>query len=118
MIRYVFCVRKRADVDEDSFRRFFSGSELESLLGESISVLQPAREARSLTLKVAFNAELMERRGTAEPFDAVMEYWWANADQLFRRLSTPEADRAMQELNAYLHQFIDFGGSHAFFTEA
>jgi len=118
MIRYLFCATKRADVDEDSFRRFWSGNELESLFGEVTSILHPVRNARTLTLKVEFNAQLMERRGTAAPFDAIIEFWWDNAEQFFRRLSTPEAEQAMDALVAHLREFIDFGASHAFFTEA
>jgi hypothetical protein len=60
----------------------------------------------------------MESRGSDEPYDGIIEWWWQSATQLAPLLDTPQAQSLILEIQAYQKQFADFDWSPSFFTEA
>lgn len=118
MIRFINCIRKRADISDTEFRDYWNSDEFETLVQRMVSLFGVINHQRNLTLKVELNNEIMKERGSGEPFDAIIEYWWDNAQELMETLGTEEADVLMREMKEYQNQFIDFSSSHQFFTEA
>lgn len=117
MIRFVHCMKRRDEVSELEFRRFWNGAEFASLIDEMQALLKPVRVQRTLVLAVAANEELMRERQGAEPFDAMLEFWFESAKAFQGRRDDP----AYLDLAARTEQlqsgFVDFSRSARFFTE-
>ena len=118
MIRYIFCVRKRADRSDEEFRRYWRNPRFDALIQRVVEDSGARRFSKTLTLRVEANLEMMRTRGTAEPFDAVLEYWWDKAANLMELIDTAEGKRLLEEMRAYQAEFIDPAASRIFFTEA
>lgn len=118
MIRLITCIRKKEGMSPDQFRKHWSDSQFLDCFDRLVSMLKPVRHSRNLTLQVPANERLMKFRGSAEPYDAIVEWWWHSAADLAGSLETAEAQAALLELQAYQGLFIDFESSPSFFTEA
>ncbi len=117
MIRFINCVRRRRDIPVEEFRRYWNSPEFVALYDRLVAVLAPHRCARNLTLQVNANELVREERGSGEPFDGTIEFWWSDAKQLLQKYDSPAAMKIREEMLAYQEQFIDMGGCRAFFTE-
>ncbi|HHH38433.1 MAG TPA: hypothetical protein ENK50_02510 [Sedimenticola sp.] len=117
MIRLVHCVRRRPDLSVEAFRRFWSGAAFDELLEELARATGAVRVEKNLTLLIDVNETLMQERGTAEPFDGILEVWWRQARGLQERLGDPAIREALERMTDYQRQFIDFPHSRRFFTE-
>ena len=73
--------------------------------------------AVSSLLERSANLLALQTRGTRDPYDEVLEYWWDNAAHLVERTNSPEGQALTQEVLAYEKLFVDLGSSTAFFTE-
>jgi hypothetical protein len=119
MIRFINCVRKRADISPEEFRQFWNDPRLDAIIDRVVEVTGASGRAKNLTLMISANQLIQERRGgSAPPFDGVLEYWWDNAAKLNSVLHTPQCDRLMQSMMEYQKAFVDLENSCAFFTEA
>ena len=118
MIRFVHCVKRRADLSPEEFRHHWNSPGFLDLLERLKALSGAVRLERSLTLIIPENIRLMEERGSGEPFDAMLEVWWQRGVGLFETFSTPEAGRLLEELAACQAGFIDFAESRRFFTES
>lgn len=118
MIRFINCMKRKADVTPDEFRLFWNDSAFVALIERVVDLTGASRNVKSATLIVDMNVAVREIRGSREPYDGVLEYWWDNAAHLMKLLETPEWKKLQQEMEAYQKQFVDFSGSTAFFTEA
>jgi hypothetical protein len=63
------------------------------------------------------NTLVKETRGTRDPYDGVLEYWWDNAAHLVERTESPEGRALTGEMLAFQRQFVDLTSSTAFFVE-
>ena len=117
MIRFLNCIRRRKDISIDEFRRYWNSSEFEYLFERLFIIVQPRRFAKNLTLQVSANEQIRQERGSGEPFDGTLEYWWHDASELLEKYDAPEAQEIRKEMLAYQHQFIDLPNCRAFFTE-
>ena len=117
MIRFINCVRRRHDISMEEFRRYWNSDELKTLYQRLNAVVQPVRFGRYLTLQVAANELLREERGSGEPFDATIEFYWHNAADLMQKYDSAEALRIREDMLDYQQRFIDMPGCRAFFTE-
>ncbi|WP_455219123.1 hypothetical protein [Kaarinaea lacus] len=117
MIRFINCVRRRKDISVDEFRRYWNSSEFEYLFERLFIIVQPRRFAKNLTLQVSANEQIRQERGSGEPFDGTLEYWWHDASELLEKYDAPEAQEIRKEMLAYQQQFIDLANCRAFFTE-
>ncbi|MEW6331154.1 MAG: hypothetical protein AB1560_06825 [Pseudomonadota bacterium] len=119
MIRFINCVRRRADISSEEFRQFWNDPKFDALIGRVMAYTGATGHVKDLTLMVEANMMIRERRGgAAPPFDGVLEYSWKNASQLHSVLHTPQCDQLMQAMLEYQKQFVDLEKSCAFFTEA
>ncbi len=117
MIRYLNCMKRRQDVSLDQFRKYWNDPRFTDLLARMQAMFGAKRATRNLTLSVEANVVVREMRGTREPYDGVLEYWWDEARALLDIVDTPEAQKLIDEMRAYQSQFVDFSASTAFFTE-
>ena len=117
MIRFVHCVKRRADVPLEDFRAFWGGREFNRLLEELALVTGALRFSTSLTLNVEVNIQLMAERNSGEPFDAMVEIWWERARELTDLATSPEVRRLQADMEACQEPYIDFQRSRRFFTD-
>ncbi len=118
MIRYMSCMRKLEHLSADEFRRFWRDPSFDDLIERLVSLVKPMRFSKSLVLHVEANTQIMHERGTDEPFDGIIEYWWENAAQVMEVVDTPQAAELLDQIHLYKSQFVDFSRSSIFFTEA
>jgi hypothetical protein len=118
MIRLITCITRKTDITPRKFRGYWDNPQFEILLDNLVSLLEPFRISRKLTLQVGANIRIMQARKTKEPYDAVIEWWFESASQLGPLLARPEAHAALKEMMKYQGQFIDLSKSPSFFTEA
>ena len=117
MIRFINCVRRREDISADDFRRYWNSPEFEQLFQRFFMIVQPQGFAKNLTLQVSANEQIRQERGSSEPFDGTIEFWWDNAADLLEKYDAPEAQEIRKEMLGFQQQFIDIQRCHAFFTE-
>ena len=117
MIRFINCVRRREDISVDEFRRYWNSPEFEQLFEQMFLIVKPKGFAKNLTLQVSANEQIRELRGSADPFDATIEYWWDNAAELMEKWDTPQAQEFYNQMLEFQKQFIDIEKCHVFFTE-
>jgi len=117
MIRFINCVRRRQDISLQEFRRYWNSPEIETLYERLNAIVQPLRFSRNLTLQVGANELIREERGSGEPFDGTIEFWWHDASDLLRKYDSDEARRIRENMLDLQERFIDMGGCRAFFTE-
>lgn len=118
MIRFINCVRRRADISTEQFRQYWNDPKFDAIIGRVVEYTGAAGHAKNLTLMVSANDLMRERRAFGEPFDGVLEYWWDNAAQLNAVLNSPQCDLLMKSMMDFQKQFVDLEKSCAFFTEA
>jgi hypothetical protein len=118
MIRLITCIKRKADLSPKEFRDYWDDPQFKLLFDRVASLLEPLKLSRKLTLQVSANIRIMQSRKTKEPYDAVIEWWFNSASQLAPLIAKPEAHAALKEMMKYQSQFVDFGISPSFFTEA
>ena len=118
MVRFIHCIKKREDISQAEFRDYWNSEGFDELIGRTVSVTGAVRNSKSLTLQVEANLILRNARGTAEPFDGIIEYFWDNAAALMDIYATEEVQAILQEMTEYQARFVDAARSTGFFTEA
>jgi len=117
VIHLVFCVRRRASIDDAEFHRYWRdehGPLVRSVQGD----LGIHRYVQAHTIATPLNDLLRAGRGAAEPYDGVAELWWDGTLEEFQaRISTPEGLAAGQRLLEDEARFIDLTRSSLFLTE-
>jgi hypothetical protein len=117
MIRLITCVKRKKNISPKKFREYWNDPQFEILLDRLVTLLEPFRLSRKLTLQVSANIRIMQARKSLQPYDAIIEWWFESATQLAPFLATPEARAALKEMMNYQSQFVDFTMSPSFFTE-
>lgn len=118
MIRLITCLRRKESISHQEFRKYWDDATFAGLMDKAATVLKPVKHARCLSLQVGANIKIMESRGSDEPYDGIIEWWWESATQLAPLLNTSQAQSLILEIQAYQKQFADFDRSPSFFTEA
>lgn len=118
MIRLINCVKRQPDVTLEQFRHYWNSNEFESLIKQVVAISGAVRYSKSATLAIEANILVQQHRGTGDPFDGVLEYWWTKAAHMEGLLDKPDAAALMQKMLDYQKQFIDLPHSSVFFTEA
>ncbi len=118
MIRLITCIRKKKDMSQSEFREYWDSPDFLEIIDKTIDVLKPVRYARNLTLQVEANVDIMASRGSDEPYDAIIEWWWDSAVQLAPLTGTAQAQGLILDIRTFQSQFVDFERSPSFFTEA
>ena len=117
MIRYIHCLRKRQDISDEEFRRFWKDKRFDDLIRRVVKLSGADRHAKNLGLRVAATMRIIHDRGESEPYDGVLEYWWRDARDLMAIYESPAAQALLREILAYEKQFIDIHNSTGFFAE-
>lgn len=116
MVKLTYCVRRRADLSPDSFRKYWLKKHA-PLVRKHAAALGARRYVQSHTMDTKFNEALQVSRGAAAAFDGITEVWWDSLEDFSTALATPEARRAGQELLEDERNFIDLAASSLFLTQ-
>lgn len=114
MIKYVQCLRRHPDLSPADFRRHWE--EYKALWAEVAQQLAAIRVSFSTTLAIDANDRIAIERGTAEPFDGLVETWTHDAHDLETRRGEPAAQELQRRLFAKQHEFLDLPQCSFFFT--
>jgi hypothetical protein len=117
MIRFINCIKRRPDITVEQFRNYWNSDEFKNLIKQIVTLSGAKRYSKSATLVIEANTMLQKRRGSSEPFDGVLEYWWDKASHLDDLFNTAEAGLLTQKMLDFQKQFVDIANSSAFFTE-
>jgi len=114
MIKYVQCMRRHPDLSPADFRRHWEEYKpLWQALAEHMSAV---RVSFSTTLAIDANDRIALERGTAEPFDGVVETWVKDARDLGLQRSDPAVQELQRRLFASQHEFLDLPQCCFFFA--
>ena len=116
MIKLVYCLRKRDDVDSDSFYRYWL-EEHGPLVKSVAEAIGASRYVQSHTILPELNELMIESRGLKAPYDGVTEVWWETMSELEQGMSSARGVEAQAKLIADESRFIDFSRSRVFMTE-
>jgi uncharacterized protein (TIGR02118 family) len=116
MIKLVYCVRKRSDVSDDEFHRYWL-EEHGPLVKSVREAMGAARYVQSHTIDPDSNSLLQASRGSRVAYDGITEVWWASRENFEQGLATDEGREAAQLLLDDEKNFIDLEGSSLFLTE-
>lgn len=116
MVKLVFCLRRRPDITEEEFHRYWR-HEHGPLVVRHAAALGIRRYVQLHTRPGPVNAMLTAGRGAPEAFDGVAELWFDDADSLARSATTDEGMAAAAELAHDEERFIDHGRSPLFVAD-
>ena len=116
MVKLVYVVRKRPDLTDEEFRRYWL--ENHGPLVKSVAqVLGARRYVQSHTLDSPLNVVAQQPRGSKDAYDGLTELWWDDHDQLLAVLQTPEAQEAHKTLVEDEARFCDLPNCSLYVTE-
>lgn len=117
MIKFVYCISKRADLSDEEFRTYWRekhGAFIRSLA----QTICAKKYIQSHTINTPINEELVKSRGLEPlPYDGVTEIWWDSMEEFLAGVNSPEGIEAAQQYVADEANFVDFSKSRAFLTE-
>ena len=116
MIKLVYCLRKRDDINSDAFYRYWR-EEHGPLVKSVATAIGACRYVQSHTVLPQLNALMVESRGLLDPYDGMTEVWWQDSAALEIGMSSPEGIDAQARLIEDEARFIDFSRSRIFMTE-
>src|SRR5580658_6004051 len=106
MVKLIFCVRKRPDVDSGEFHRYWR-----DVHGPLVAGVAPAlgirRYVQAHTAPTPLNDALAATRQAPACFDGVAELWFDSAEAISAAASTPEGAAAGELLLEDERRFID-----------
>ena len=116
MIKLVYCLKKRDDIDSDRFYHYWL--EQHGPLVKSVAeAIGASRYVQSHTTLPELKVLMIESRGLQAPYDGVTAMWWETMAALERGMSYPAGVEAQAKLTENEAQFVDFRHSRAFMTE-
>jgi uncharacterized protein (TIGR02118 family) len=116
MVKLIFCLRRRDDVSEGEFHRYWS-EEHAPLVARHASVLGIRRYVQLHTTAGPVNDLLASTRQAPPAYDGVAELWFDDAEALVRSAGTEAGMAAAAELARDEERFIDHGRSPLFVAE-
>ncbi|MDH4380673.1 MAG: EthD domain-containing protein [Gammaproteobacteria bacterium] len=116
MIKLVYCLRKRADVPDAEFHRYWLENHGPLVRGFA-QAIGARKYIQSHTVLPALNAAFAASRDLAPAYDGITEVWWDDAAALEAGMGTAEGQEAHRRLKEDEAKFIDFSQSRVFMTE-
>jgi uncharacterized protein (TIGR02118 family) len=116
MIKLVYCLKRRPEVSEDEFHRYWL-EDHGALVMRLASTMGMKKYVQAHTLAVPLNEILQQSRELREGYDGVAELWWESEDAIIDALSTPEGMEANAALMEDEAKFIDLANSCMWITE-
>lgn len=116
MIKLVYGIRRRADMSEEEFHRYWleDHGPLVKSVAKDIGAI---RYVQSHTVAPELNAAFREGRGLDEPYDGITEVWYESLEAMRGDRDDPARQEAGRKLAEDEAKFIDFAGSRVFMTE-
>ena len=116
MIKLVYCIRKRADISEAEFHRYWLEEHAPRVRGHA-KALGADRYVQSHTLDSELNEGLRASRGMSPPHDGITELWWSDVEAFRKALDSGDGIAAGVDLLEDERHFIDIEASTLFLTE-
>lgn len=116
MIKLMFCLRRRPDMTRREFLDYWSGHHA-SIAQRGATAMRVVRYVQNHTLTHPVNDVLLVSRDAPEPFDGVVEVWYASMNDLEESFREEDAVAAARELIGDEPQFIDLESSPIFVVE-
>jgi uncharacterized protein (TIGR02118 family) len=116
MVKLIFCVRRRPDVDAGEFHRYWRDVH-GPLVGGVATELGIRRYVQVHTVPTPLNDGLAAARGAPDCFDGVAELWFDSAEAISAAASTSEGAAAGELLLEDERRFIDHSHSPLFLAE-
>ena len=116
MVKLVFVLRRREELSEQEFHRYWR-EEHGPLAKRLLEGLGATRYAQTHTIRPDLNDALAATRGTAAAYDGLAEVTWDSLDALLAVSSSDEGSRVNAILTEDEAKFIDFERSSFFLTE-
>ena len=116
MIKLVYCVRKRSDISDVEFRRYWLEEHGPRARGHA-KAIGADRYVQSHTLDSEINQGFRESRGTGPAYDGITEMWWADMGAFEKSLSSEAGIAAGMDLLEDERRFVDAEASAIFLTE-
>ena len=114
MIKLVFCVRRRSDISEEEFHRYWL-EEHGPLVRERAAAMGVRRYVQTHRIDTPMNAAIRATRNAEEPYDGVAELWWDDLAALGG--GGEDAQRAAAELLEDERRFVDLERCSLWFGE-
>ncbi|HUD17238.1 MAG TPA: EthD domain-containing protein [Acidimicrobiales bacterium] len=116
MIKLIFCLRRRQDISEEEFHRYWR-HEHGPLVIRHAATLGIRRYVQLHTVSGPVNAMLAATRGGPEAYDGVAELWFDSADALASSAATEKGMAAAADLARDEERFIDHARSPLFVAD-
>jgi len=104
--KMIFCLRRRADLDEAEFSRYWRDEHAE-LFRRYAQTLGVRRYTQNHRLATPVNDGLRRFRGAPDGYDGVAEVWFDSLEGLLAALGSPAGRAAAADLIADERNFID-----------
>ena len=118
MIRLLRCIKKRDDISDMEFRRYWESATYKDIFTAYVNVSEGISFQMNLVLKIDLNNDIQTLRGTQAPYDGVVELFWPSAITAAALMSTDEGKQLVAKLAQYEDQFVDLSRSSISVTEA
>lgn len=106
MVKVVFCVRKRPEMSDEEFHRYWL-EEHGPLVRSKARALGIVRYVQTHKLDTPANEAMRASRGAAEPYDGIAEVWWESVESMAAATATGEGREAGRALLEDERRFID-----------
>ena len=117
MIDVVLCIRRRADITEDQFHRYWR-EEHAQLVASHAELLGMVSYIQHHTTATGLESIVQEARGCpAEVYDGIAVIGFNSLDEMAAKGAEPAALAAAEEMAADEQRFIDHSNSRIWFTE-
>jgi len=116
MIKLVYCLRKKANISQEEFHRYWR-EEHAPLVTSVAHESKCIKYIQSHTIDTPLNDLFVESRGLAEAYDGITECWWASEEALVNATKTEGGIKVFQAMLEDEKSFIDFSQSRVFITK-
>ncbi len=116
MIKLVYCVRKRADISQAEFHRYWL-EEHGPRAREHAKAIHAIRYVQSHTPDSELNEGLRTSRSAGPPYGGITEMWWSDTETFEKSLGSEAGIAAGMDLLEDEHRFVDTEASAIFLTE-
>jgi hypothetical protein len=114
MIKLVFCVRRKPELSVQEFRNRWKDHQ--TFTRNIAKAMHAVRVTHSTTLAIEENEDFRLTRGTAEPFDALMEVWWKDSGPVSEGFKNKQIQEMILRMRADQNKMVDLPRSMIFFT--
>ena len=115
MIKLVYCLRKKADISQEEFHRYWREQHA-PLVTSDAENSKCIKYIQSHTGDNSLNDMFVESRGLASAYDGITECWWESEEDLISATKTEDGKRVFQLMLDDESDFIDFNQSRVFIT--